>query len=79
MSSGPCRSEAPLLILSKQFGAGSRSCIGKNISLLEMTKLVPSLVKRFDFVPADEDGEWKTHSGWFVKQNINVKVVDRMQ
>jgi cytochrome P450 len=63
--------------LIKQFGAGSRSCIGKNISLLEMTKLVPSLVKRFDFVPADEK-EWTTHSGWFVKQSINVKVVDRL-
>jgi hypothetical protein len=42
-----------------------------------MTKLVPSLVKRFDFVPADEK-EWTTRSGWFVKQSIDVKVVDRM-
>jgi hypothetical protein len=41
-----------------------------------MTKLVPSLVKRFDFVPADKE-EWTTHSGWFVKQSIDVRVVDR--
>ena len=66
--------------MAKQFGAGSRSCIGKNISLLEMTKLVPSLVRRFDFVPADDDeGEWTTRSGWFVKQSIAVRVVERMQ
>jgi cytochrome P450 len=31
-----------------QFGAGSRTCIGKNISLLEIYKLVPSFMRRFD-------------------------------
>ena len=31
-----------------QFGAGSRTCIGKNISLLEIYKLVPSFLRRFD-------------------------------
>ncbi len=31
-----------------QFGAGARTCIGKNISLLEMYKLVPSFLRRFE-------------------------------
>ena len=31
-----------------QFGAGSRTCIGKNISLLEIYKLVPSFIRRFE-------------------------------
>lgn len=31
-----------------QFGRGSRTCIGKNVSLLEIYKLVPSLMRRFD-------------------------------
>lgn len=31
-----------------QFGMGSRTCIGKNISLLEIYKLVPSFLRRFD-------------------------------
>lgn len=31
-----------------QFGMGSRTCIGKNISLLEIYKVVPSLLRRFD-------------------------------
>jgi cytochrome P450 len=31
-----------------QFGMGSRTCIGKNISLLEVYKLVPSLLRRFE-------------------------------
>ena len=30
-----------------QFGQGSRTCIGKNISLLEIYKLVPSFLRRF--------------------------------
>ncbi|KAL8771982.1 MAG: hypothetical protein Q9209_002647 [Squamulea sp. 1 TL-2023] len=31
-----------------QFGMGARSCIGKNISLLEMYKLVPAFLRRFE-------------------------------
>lgn len=31
-----------------QFGMGARTCIGKNISLLEIYKLVPSLLRRFE-------------------------------
>jgi cytochrome P450 len=31
-----------------QFGAGPRTCIGKNISLLEVYKLVPSFLRRFE-------------------------------
>ncbi|KAK5240450.1 hypothetical protein LTS06_012451, partial [Exophiala xenobiotica] len=31
------------------FGAGSRTCIGKNISLLEISVLIPELVRKFDF------------------------------
>ena len=30
------------------FGAGNRSCIGKHISYLEISKLVPSLVRKYD-------------------------------
>ncbi|KAK0629213.1 cytochrome P450 [Bombardia bombarda] len=30
------------------FGMGSRTCIGKNISLLEMYKLVPTMLRRFE-------------------------------
>ncbi|KAK0127496.1 hypothetical protein ONS96_007031 [Cadophora gregata f. sp. sojae] len=58
------------------FGAGARTCIGKNISLLEMTKLLPQLVQRFDLVPAG-NSEWTTSSGWFVKPAIQVKVIER--
>jgi cytochrome P450 len=37
------------------FGAGPRTCIGKNISLLEIYKLVPSLFLRYKVRDADID------------------------
>ncbi|KAL6709305.1 hypothetical protein ACN47E_001712 [Coniothyrium glycines] len=49
-----------------QFGAGARTCIGKNISLLEIYKLVPSFLRRFE-IELDVPGkQWKTHNAWFV-------------
>ncbi|ORY62580.1 cytochrome P450 [Pseudomassariella vexata] len=51
-----------------QFGMGSRTCIGKNISLLEIYKLVPSLLRRFDIRFKDPKQEWKLVNAWFVKQ-----------
>ncbi|KAH6640410.1 cytochrome P450-like protein [Chaetomium tenue] len=52
-----------------QFGMGSRTCIGKNISLLEIYKLVPSMLRRFEIRFDDPDSEWETVNAWFVKQN----------
>lgn len=53
------------------FGLGSRTCIGKNISLLEITKLVPELVRKFDFELADglqnENKEMEWIDMWFVR------------
>ncbi|KAL8784003.1 MAG: hypothetical protein Q9213_004254 [Squamulea squamosa] len=39
------------------FGMGARSCIGKSISLLEMYKLVPAFLRRFEFT-------WLTGTGF---------------
>jgi hypothetical protein len=33
------------------FGSGKRTCIGKNISLLEVYKLVPLLLSKFNVRP----------------------------
>ncbi|KAL7622225.1 hypothetical protein AAE478_007728 [Parahypoxylon ruwenzoriense] len=51
-----------------QFGMGSRTCIGKNISLLEIYKVVPSLLRRFDIRFKDPSQQWKLVNAWFVKQ-----------
>ncbi|KAK5653322.1 hypothetical protein OQA88_9013 [Cercophora sp. LCS_1] len=52
-----------------QFGMGSRTCIGKNISLLEIYKLVPSMLRRFEIQFDDPKQEWEIVNAWFVKQN----------
>jgi len=64
------------------FGQGTRTCIGKNISMLEISKLVPTMVRRFDFELSEElvDKGWKTLNRWFVKQlNFEVKVMLRQK
>ena len=61
------------------FGLGSRTCIGKNISLLEMTKLIPELLRRFEFVLDDklarEDADWEWIDYWLARPvSLPVKV-----
>lgn len=49
------------------FGMGSRTCIGKNISLMEIQKTVPELIRRFEFEMVPLDATWTTKNRWFVK------------
>ncbi|KAL8400961.1 hypothetical protein RB594_001113 [Gaeumannomyces avenae] len=51
------------------FGMGSRTCIGKNISLLEIYKVVPSLLRKFEIEFHDPTQDWEIINSWFVKQN----------
>ena len=52
--------------------------MGMNISLMEINKLLPELVMRFDFEFEDPAREWTVYNDWFVKQeNIKVKVKTR--
>ncbi|KAH7160421.1 cytochrome P450 [Dactylonectria estremocensis] len=48
------------------FGGGSRTCIGRNISLLEMTKVIPQIVRKFDLVLEHPDKPMDTTCAWFV-------------
>ncbi|KAF5981288.1 cytochrome P450 monooxygenase [Fusarium bulbicola] len=45
------------------FGAGSRTCIGKNISLLEMYKMVPALLRRYELEFPSADNTWHLNNG----------------
>ena len=52
--------------------------MGKNISLMEINKLLPELVMRFDFDFEDPEREWTVHNDWFTKQeDIKVRVRKR--
>ncbi|KAK7900757.1 Cytochrome p-450 [Exophiala xenobiotica] len=50
------------------FGHGTRTCIGKNISILEMGKFIPQIFRHFDLEWASTESEWKTEAAWFWKQ-----------
>ncbi|TEY63310.1 hypothetical protein BOTCAL_0156g00180 [Botryotinia calthae] len=63
------------------FGMGSRTCIGKNISLLELSKLIPQLVRKFHFeldADVERNGGLYSLNRWFVKQqNFGARVLRR--
>ncbi|EME50407.1 hypothetical protein DOTSEDRAFT_77415 [Dothistroma septosporum NZE10] len=46
------------------FGLGSRTCIGRHISFLEMCKVIPMIVSNFDFVLTRPTKEFKTENFW---------------
>ncbi|KAK5235527.1 hypothetical protein LTR47_003712 [Exophiala xenobiotica] len=51
------------------FGAGARTCAGKNISYLELYKLVPAMLRTFDLQLVYPEREWHLDNRWFVKQS----------
>ncbi|KIM92738.1 hypothetical protein OIDMADRAFT_36363 [Oidiodendron maius Zn] len=54
------------------FGLGTRTCVGKNILMLEMTKLIPELVRRYRFEVLSREMQ---STNWFAKQkDVMVKV-----
>ncbi|GKZ51841.1 hypothetical protein AbraIFM66951_007510 [Aspergillus brasiliensis] len=59
------------------FGFGSRTCIGRHISFLEISKLVPQLVKNYDFELDPPQAEWTVKSYMFAKQKFYCKIKRR--
>jgi len=61
-----------------QFGAGSRTCIGKNISLSEIHKLIPQFVRNYRLELVHPEREWETSCHWFSKQRgFDVRLIKR--
>ncbi|KAH7248152.1 cytochrome P450 [Fusarium solani] len=56
------------------FGAGPRSCLGKNISILEMSKAIPQIVSNFHLYLEPNNKEWKNKCWWFVKPEYKAQV-----
>jgi cytochrome P450 len=52
-----------------QFGYGSRTCIGKNISYMEMGKLAPQVLRYFDLEWASNKPTWEVKTYWMSKQH----------
>ncbi|KAJ9612104.1 hypothetical protein H2200_003701 [Cladophialophora chaetospira] len=51
------------------FGHGARTCIGKNISTLEMGKFIPQILRHFDLDWVSPQAEWNLEAAWFWKQS----------
>ncbi|EEA27467.1 conserved hypothetical protein [Talaromyces marneffei ATCC 18224] len=65
----------PENVFDLTFGHGSRTCMGKRISMMEMSKLIPELIRRFDFTLAYPKHKVITENMWFVKQiDLEIKV-----
>lgn len=54
------------------FGAGTRTCIGKNISLSELHKLVPEVLRGFELELVEKEKDWKTTCLGFCKQEFGL-------
>lgn len=47
-----------------QFGLGSRTCLGRSIATLEMAKIIPELLRAYEFRLAPDE-RWETRNFWF--------------
>ena len=62
------------------FGAGSRMCIGKNLALLQVYKIVATLVSCYNISLAHPDDEWTTHNSFFLcQQDVRVTICPRQK
>ncbi|KAJ5373922.1 Cytochrome P450 oxidoreductase [Penicillium concentricum] len=60
------------------FSAGSHTCLGKNISLVEITKLVASLLVQYDLELVDPNAKLSFKCRWFTPQTgLMVKLAKR--
>lgn len=55
--------------LHRQFGMGSRSCVGRNLATVEMFKFTAQFCRHFEAKLVNEQKPWTTKTQWFALQN----------
>lgn len=57
---------------------GARSCVGRNIALVEIHKFIAQFFRHFDAKLVNEEKPWVTKSQWFATQkDFMVTIQDR--
>lgn len=57
---------------------GARSCVGKNIALVEVHKFIAQFFRHFDAKVLNEDRPWVTKSQWFsIQKEFWVTIQER--
>ncbi|KAK3679723.1 hypothetical protein LTR78_000099 [Recurvomyces mirabilis] len=51
------------------FGAGSRICMGRHLSMIELRKLIPRILQEFEIEMVGSQ-DWKVRNAWFVVQEM---------
>jgi cytochrome P450 len=60
------------------FGAGSRICLGKSMGLMQVYKVVATIVTLYDVELVDPEREWKVINSWFPRQEgLEVRISKR--
>ncbi|KAJ5059580.1 cytochrome P450 [Bipolaris maydis] len=60
------------------FGKGPRVCLGKHIGMMEVYKLIPAVLRRFELELEEGSREARFRNGWFVRPvELKVKFTDR--
>lgn len=49
------------------FGGGSRICLGRNLSQMEVYKIIPTLIARYDIELDDPNEVWWSSARWFYR------------
>lgn len=61
------------------FGHGAHTCSGRHISMLEITKLVPTLLLRYDFALVNGGKDYKFKNRWFTPQEGLLVTITRRE
>ncbi|EUC50975.1 hypothetical protein COCMIDRAFT_21686 [Bipolaris oryzae ATCC 44560] len=60
------------------FGKGPRVCLGKHIGMMEVYKLIPAVLRRWELELDEGSREVRFRNGWFVRPvELKVKFTDR--
>ncbi|TRX98040.1 hypothetical protein FHL15_001250 [Xylaria flabelliformis] len=51
------------------FGAGARNCIGKNLAMMQLTKIIVELYRNFEITLVNPEKDWKVSGGWLTRQS----------